>query len=202
MIGVPTAEWFKAAALLVNANPVPAVIGVPTAKWFAGSGENMTKGRLPTVETSPAGVVDILSVSPLEEDHDALRRIFECPARAIYTDSRWQLHRSATIKSAVATLQRKAIAVLMCGDTLPPGTWVNMLEYLAVLPEAPSMIVCSRLADARLWGEVLNRGAFDVLAKPFDGESRYFAACFAGEKMSTHGDGTTVTAGTDMCLLP
>ncbi len=35
-----------------------------------------------------------------------------------------------------------------------------------------------------------------------DGESRYFAACFAGEKMSTHGDGTTVTAGRDMCLLP
>jgi DNA-binding response OmpR family regulator len=30
-------------------------------------------------------------------------------------------------------------------------------------------MVTSRLADERLWAEALNLGAYDVLAKPFDG---------------------------------
>jgi len=34
----------------------------------------------------------------------------------------------------------------------------------------PLLIVTSRLADERLWAEVLNLGAHDVLAKPFNAE--------------------------------
>ncbi|MGP8244299.1 MAG: response regulator [Bryobacteraceae bacterium] len=113
-------------------------------------------------------VVDILSVSPLEDDHDSLRRMFECPEWAIYTDCRWRLHKSATIESALATLERSRIPVLICARSLPPGTWVDLLEQVDRLPEAPSLIVSSRSADSRLWAEVLNRGAFDLLAKPFD----------------------------------
>src|SRR5664280_2202432 len=33
-------------------------------------------------------------------------------------------------------------------------------------------------------------------------ESRCFEACFAGEKMSTHGDGRMTTADRDMCRRP
>jgi FixJ family two-component response regulator len=36
------------------------------------------------------------------------------------------------------------------------------------LPNAPSLIVVSKLADDRLWAEALNLGAWDVLAKPFN----------------------------------
>ena len=43
-----------------------------------------------------------------------------------------------------------------------------MLEQVTILPDPPSVIVTSRLADDRLWAEVLNLGAYDVLAKPFD----------------------------------
>ena len=43
-----------------------------------------------------------------------------------------------------------------------------MLEHIRFLPNAPSLIVASRLADDRLWAEALNLGAWDVLAKPFD----------------------------------
>jgi DNA-binding NtrC family response regulator len=113
-------------------------------------------------------VVDILSVSPLEDDHDSLRRMLECPASTIYTDCRWRLHQSATIESALATLRQSRIPILICERSLPPWTWVDMLERLDLLPEAPSMIVSARSADTRLWAEVLNRGAFDLLAKPFD----------------------------------
>jgi len=43
-----------------------------------------------------------------------------------------------------------------------------VLEHLNALPKAPSLIVSSTLADEHLWAEVLNLGAWDVLAKPFD----------------------------------
>ena len=123
---------------------------------------------MPNKSEVETGVVDILSVSPLEEDHDALLEMFERPEWAIYTACRWRLHRSSTIESAFSTLQRSRIPILICQRSLPPGTWVDLLEQLDVLPEAPSMIVCARSADAPLWAEVLNRGAFDLLAKPFD----------------------------------
>ena len=45
---------------------------------------------------------------------------------------------------------------------------IDWLEYLESLPNPPLLIVTSRLADERLWAEVLNLGAWDVLAKPFD----------------------------------
>jgi DNA-binding response OmpR family regulator len=51
---------------------------------------------------------------------------------------------------------------------LPPGSWKDVLEQVAILPDPPSLIVTSQLADERLWAEALNLGAFDVLAKPFD----------------------------------
>jgi len=44
----------------------------------------------------------------------------------------------------------------------------DVLEQVTILPDPPSFIVTSRLADERLWAEALNLGAYDVLAKPFD----------------------------------
>jgi DNA-binding NtrC family response regulator len=114
------------------------------------------------------GVVDVLVVSPLEDDHETLKWMFECPAWDLYSDCRWRLHRSETIESALATLQRSRIPILICEHRLPSGTWIDMLDRLDLLPEPPCMIVCSRSADAPLWAEVLNRGAFDLVAKPFD----------------------------------
>ena len=35
------------------------------------------------------------------------------------------------------------------------------------MPLPPKLIVTCRLADERLWAEVLNLGGFDVLAQPF-----------------------------------
>lgn len=58
--------------------------------------------------------------------------------------------------------------MVVCERDLPQGTWVDMLRHIEALPNAPSLIVASRLADDGLWAEALNLGAWDVLAKPFD----------------------------------
>jgi DNA-binding response OmpR family regulator len=116
--------------------------------------------KQPGIASSPTGTLTVLSVSPLEEDHLSLQ--------AMVGHSTWTLFNARDLVSALALLQQHEIPVVLCERDLLPGTWVEMLENIRHLPNAPSLIVASRLADERLWAEALNLGAWDVLAKPFD----------------------------------
>jgi DNA-binding NarL/FixJ family response regulator len=61
-------------------------------------------------------------------------------------------------------LQQHEVGVVLCERDLVPGTWIDVLEHIKALTNAPSLIVASRHADDRLWAEALNLGAWDVLA--------------------------------------
>jgi DNA-binding NtrC family response regulator len=110
--------------------------------------------------TNPFGKLTVLSVSPHEEDHLSLH--------AIIGHSKWRLFTARDLASALSLLHDHEISVLLCERDLRPGTWIDVLEHVTLLPQAPSMIVSSWLADDLLWAEALNLGAWDVLAKPFD----------------------------------
>ena len=119
-------------------------------------------------ETARRCGVTILSVSPMEEDHVSLEAIFSRSEWTAYTNCQWKLHSSHTLSSALGVLRQKRIPIVMCEGNLLPGTWKDLLERIQGLPQAPFLIVTSRLADCHLWAEALNLGAYDVLAKPFD----------------------------------
>ncbi len=106
-----------------------------------------------------AGGPAVLSISPVEEDHRSLRRILE--------GSGWALSEALDLASALALLQQGEIAVVLCEQALGPATWIDLLERINAMADAPLLIVTSRCADERLWAEALNLGAWDVLAKPF-----------------------------------
>lgn len=125
----------------------------------------MSSLRLP-VAFKPAGrkskthhQMRILSVSPDSQDHAALSRAID--------GMPWHIAGAATCRQAIAQIARKHISVVFCEHALADGTWRDILNHLAGKPEAPVLIVTSRLADDRLWAEVLNLGGYDVLAKPF-----------------------------------
>ena len=101
----------------------------------------------------------VLSVSPNHEDCASLERIFK---------SGWTVIASATVASALSVLREMPIPIVICDCDIWSGTWREMLDHIAFLPDPPLLIVTSRLADERLWAEALNLGAWDVLAKPFD----------------------------------
>jgi DNA-binding NtrC family response regulator len=109
---------------------------------------------------SVGAVVTVLSVSPDPHDHHALESIF--------SHSRWALYRACHLSSALGMLREREIGVVLCDRDVPPGSWTRVLESSKMLHPAPSLIVTARLADEQLWSEALNRGAYDVLAKPFD----------------------------------
>src|SRR5689334_7728431 len=97
-------------------------------------------------------VCPVLSVSPLKEDHRALRQLL--------TDAPWLIRESHSIRSAVMVLEECQIPVLVCDRDVPPGTWKDLLGQLAVLSSPPCVIVSSRQADDSLWSEALAAGAF------------------------------------------
>jgi DNA-binding NtrC family response regulator len=114
------------------------------------------------IETSASAVGTILSISPIEDDHDSLERIL--------SEYRWTLHRALTLPSATAFLARNQAPVVICENDLGPGAWKDLLDEATVPPPPPCVIVTSRLADECLWEEALQAGAYDVLAKPFERE--------------------------------
>ena len=107
----------------------------------------------------------VLLVSARAEDYDSLSRI--------YCGTPWQLQGAWTAKSGLDMLRRhrREIAVVICEHSLPDGDWKVVLAEMDKAAVRPSLIVSSRLADERLWSEVLNLGAFDLLlGTPFEPE--------------------------------
>jgi len=101
----------------------------------------------------------ILSISPFEEDHARLQAIIGRVSKLVTAPN---------LPTAKRLLESRNIFLVLCERDSNPGTWIDSLEYLQSLPNPPFLIVTSRLADERLWAEVLNLGAWDLLAKPFD----------------------------------
>ena len=111
----------------------------------------------------------ILSVSPVYEDHDALENILrQHHFASSRTAKKFNLVKSSRLEWATNLLQTDQIPIAISECDLRPGTWRELLEQTANMPHSPLLIVTSRLADERLWSEVLNEGGYDVLAKPFD----------------------------------
>src|ERR1041385_7940971 len=104
-------------------------------------------------------VLNILSVSPIEEDHAFIRNSIQ-GALTHHGEDGWVLHTRHTVAAGRMLLRKKQIAVILCDCGSIPDAYRTMLESLTGLPQPAPLIVTSRLADDKLWVEVLNLGAF------------------------------------------
>ena len=100
-----------------------------------------------------------LLVSPFEEDHVFLDEVF--------FHQGWTLYKAPRLAGAVAFLNENPVSVVITERDLPLGGWKDVLEAIRHLPDAPLLIVASKLVDEHLWAEVLNLGGQDVIYKPF-----------------------------------
>jgi two-component system response regulator PilR (NtrC family) len=72
-----------------------------------------------------------------------------------------------TLLQARAKLQQEAYEVILTEAALPDGNWLDALHLARESPHEPEVVVTDPLADGRFWAEVLNQGAYDLLAQPF-----------------------------------
>ncbi len=104
----------------------------------------------------------VLAVNLSREDHRALSTMFTAsPLRLIHAE---------TLAQGLRQAMSQPVRVVVCERYLPDGNWKLLLDKVGELAHPPRVIVTSRLADERLWAEVLNLGGYDVLATPFDAD--------------------------------
>jgi hypothetical protein len=116
----------------------------------------------------PPGMIAVLSLSPSENDHAVLAQTFRDSSLTLYPNCRLTLQPILTLASTLVLLGTHRIPIVLCDDDAYPEAWREILGACKLLPEPPCVIVTSRLADDRLWMEILSEGAFDLLSKPFD----------------------------------
>ncbi len=115
----------------------------------------------PSNHPPPAsGPATVLCVSPFEADHVYFEHAFR--------HSNWEVHTVRSSREALDWLSHEPAPVVLCEESLPDGTWKDLLAEVVSMPDSPILIVTSRLADDLLWAEVLNLGAYDLLMKPFE----------------------------------
>jgi DNA-binding NtrC family response regulator len=86
----------------------------------------------------------------------------------LFARSPWHTRRASCFREALPLICRDLARVVLSEGALHDGSWKDVLELAASRPYPPPLIVTSRLADERLWAEVLNLGGYDVLAQPLD----------------------------------
>ncbi len=50
----------------------------------------------------------------------------------------------------------------------PDGNWCDILKHLVDNGIGAKLLVCPRIADERLWSEVLWRGGYDLVIEPYE----------------------------------
>jgi two-component system response regulator PilR (NtrC family) len=114
---------------------------------FTGAGRFVMKNR-------------VLFISPERGDAGALSRILDATPLDV--------SHARGLEEAAAQLRRTRFSAILTESRLPDGCWKDVLALASKTPEPCAVIVTDRLADDLLWAEVLNLGAYDVLAQPFD----------------------------------
>jgi DNA-binding response OmpR family regulator len=115
----------------------------------------------PRDSESPSAVrIPALIVSPFEEDHATLRQMLAPPG--------FGLRSARSFREAAPLIEEFPIIIAECN--LGGCCWKDLWNAIQVSPKRPwpRLIVAADIANDRLWAEVINLGAQDVLAKPFD----------------------------------
>ncbi len=74
---------------------------------------------------------------------------------------------AGTLQQARAQLRKDEYDVILTEAALPDGSWLDALHLARECPQDLQVIVTDPHADARLWAEALNLGAYDLIAQPF-----------------------------------
>ncbi len=102
----------------------------------------------------------ILTVKLPGEDRISLEGILRA--------AHWELNEVQTCQEALDFCRNAPVPVVLCEQHMPDGKWNALMNRLRAMAEPPAVIVVSRLADERLWVDVLSAGGYDVLVTPFD----------------------------------
>ncbi|MCC7499368.1 MAG: response regulator [Bryobacterales bacterium] len=83
---------------------------------------------------------------------------------SLFRESGWKIACKPTCGESLAFLRDNRVAVAVCEQELPDGSWRNLATALARIPEAPALVVTGD--NDSLEAEALAAGSFGVLVRP------------------------------------
>ncbi len=86
----------------------------------------------------------------------------------LFANCGWPMVATSSIQEGIRLIHATSPQLVICDDRMEDGDWNVILDVTIKERNPPYLIVTSRLADDRLWAEVLNRGGYDLLAKPYE----------------------------------
>jgi DNA-binding NtrC family response regulator len=101
----------------------------------------------------------VLFVSPRSEDATTISRMLGSLSVPI--------EYVADLAHARAIIRDGMYPVILTEAILNDGTWLDVLDLARRVTPRSEVIVTDASADARFWAEVMNMGAYDLIAQPF-----------------------------------
>ena len=90
------------------------------------------------------------------------------PLLKILENAGFQVFAASGLSEAQQKLDISVSFDLVCVDAeLPDGNWRDVLLSIIGSRKQCEMIVCSRCGDERLWADVLQSGAYDLIVEPY-----------------------------------
>jgi len=101
----------------------------------------------------------VLFISPSLEDANILSRMLASASISVQHADCFQRARQK--------LDQESYGVILTEARFPDGKWQDVMLLVEHEHHTSAVVVTDRLADARLWADALDLGAYDVLAQPF-----------------------------------
>ena len=77
------------------------------------------------------------------------------------------LEHVSSLEQARTKVHQESYDIILTEAGLSDGKWLDVLHLVRACPQELKVIVTDLHADAQLWAEALNMGAYDLLAQPF-----------------------------------
>ncbi len=90
------------------------------------------------------------------------------PLRRIVEEAGWRLYHNPDWRWALNSAVRSGATVFLFDCDANPSEWEEALGQVVNAANGAAFIMTSRLADDRLWAELLARGGYDLILKPFN----------------------------------
>ena len=90
-----------------------------------------------------------------------------CEISQMLRDLPLSVEHTATLRQARTMLRQSNYDLVLTEAALPDGSWLFVLHLVRDCPQELVVVITDPQADARLWSEALNYGAYDLIAQPF-----------------------------------
>jgi DNA-binding NtrC family response regulator len=103
----------------------------------------------------------------------------------------WDTICASTVNECQKVLAGRNVTLVFCDPRLPDGTYRDVLRIIGSLNKNVPLVVTSRLADWDEYFEVLQHGAFDLIASPCQPSDAIWVTLRAQHDVPTHPDSKT-----------